>query len=402
MNRAQGHSVGFPSGRIPAHDRPGLTYRWPLVLVAFCLFMGAVPQARATDSNPVASEVSPDPAKVVEPFAQVKSEWDALEKKLADLVEQFREVPPEQREPLRKTYLELVEKSSSVLGRLRQSAIAEYRATGNDNKEVSRFLVALLNNDLKIDNYLAALELARLLLDQQHPEKSLLAKAGIAAFGANEFDLAEKYLKQAAEAEALEPADEALLAELPEIKTAWAREREIRSREKTADDLPRVKLTTNKGVLIVELFENEAPQTVANFISLVEKKYYDGLTFHRVLGGFMAQAGCPKGDGTGGPGYQIYCECARPDSRNHFAGTLSMAHEGKNSAGSQFSLTFRPAPELDDKHTAFGRVVEGMDVLPRLQRRDPQRGGDEADRILKAEILRKRDHKYEPTKVTKP
>jgi cyclophilin family peptidyl-prolyl cis-trans isomerase len=163
-----------------------------------------------------------------------------------------------------------------------------------------------------------------------------------------------------------------------------------------------VKLETNKGVMVIELFENEAPQTVGNFVSLVEGKKYDKLTFHRVLPGFMAQGGDPEGTGAGGPGYEIYCECYKPDYRRHFRGTLSMAHAGKDTGGSQFFLTFRPTTHLNGKHTAFGRVIEGMDVLAKLQRIDPERPSSvRPDTIVKAEVLRKRDHKYEPTKVVK-
>ena len=167
--------------------------------------------------------------------------------------------------------------------------------------------------------------------------------------------------------------------------------------EARANDLPRVKLETNKGDIVIELFENEAPNTTANFISLVEKKFYDGLSFHRVLPGFMAQGGDPKGNGSGGPGYSIACECYRPDYRKHFRGTLSMAHAGKDTGGSQFFLTFVPTTHLDGKHTAFGRVIEGMDVLAKLQRTEAGSQG-ETDHIEKATVLRKRNHPYEPVK----
>ncbi|NIP84610.1 MAG: peptidylprolyl isomerase [Planctomycetales bacterium] len=164
--------------------------------------------------------------------------------------------------------------------------------------------------------------------------------------------------------------------------------------------MPRVKLTTSQGDIVLELFENEAPQTVGNFVNLVEKKFYDGLSFHRVLPGFMAQGGCPQGDGRGGPGYQIPCECHQEGYRRHFRGSLSMAHAGRDTGGSQFFLTFVPTKHLDGKHTAFGRVIEGMDVLSRLHRRDPQDPHAPApDKILRAEVLRKRDHDYQPTIV---
>jgi cyclophilin family peptidyl-prolyl cis-trans isomerase len=162
-----------------------------------------------------------------------------------------------------------------------------------------------------------------------------------------------------------------------------------------------VKLSTNKGDIVPELFENEAPQSVANFLTLVKAGFYNGVSFHRVLHAFMAQGGDPKGDGTGGPGYSIHDECNQPNYRHHFRGSLSMAHTAvPDSGGSQFFLTFIPTGHLDGKHTVFGRVIEGMDVLGELQKRSPS--GDpqhEAalpppDKILKAEVLRDRGHEY--------
>jgi cyclophilin family peptidyl-prolyl cis-trans isomerase len=177
-----------------------------------------------------------------------------------------------------------------------------------------------------------------------------------------------------------------------------------RKAEAAADDLPRVRLSTSRGDVVVELFENEAPNTVANFISLVEKGFYDGTPFHRVIAGFMAQGGDPTGTGTGGPGYTIACEVDAPDARQHFRGTLSMAHAGRDTGGSQFFLTFRPTDHLDGKHTVFGRVIEGFDVLPKLMRTTDDQGrpvaGVQPDTIVKAEVLRKRNHPYVPE--TKP
>jgi cyclophilin family peptidyl-prolyl cis-trans isomerase len=156
-----------------------------------------------------------------------------------------------------------------------------------------------------------------------------------------------------------------------------------------------------KGQVVVELFENEAPNTVANFISLVEKHVYDGLTFHRVLPGFMAQGGDPAGDGTGGPGYHIADECKAQNHRDHFRGSLSMAHSSEpNSNGSQFFICFVPTTHLDGQHTVFGRVIEGMDVVDQIQRIDPAHSNAiRPDQILKAVVLRKRPHAYEPQKL---
>ncbi|MBU4272461.1 MAG: peptidylprolyl isomerase [Planctomycetes bacterium] len=164
--------------------------------------------------------------------------------------------------------------------------------------------------------------------------------------------------------------------------------------------MPRVLLKTSKGDILIELFENEAPNAAANFISLVENGFYDGLTFHRVLPGFMAQGGDPRGNGSGGPGYSIACECYKPNHRLHFRGSLSMAHAGRDTGGSQFFLTFVPAPQLDGKHTVFGRVIGEMDVLSNIQRRNPDdKEAPPPDKIIEAKVIRKRPHEYKPEKM---
>jgi cyclophilin family peptidyl-prolyl cis-trans isomerase len=183
---------------------------------------------------------------------------------------------------------------------------------------------------------------------------------------------------------------------MDEYEDLWAKESAIRAEEAKADDLPRVKLTTNKGEITLELFENQAPQTVANFLTLVKQGFYNGSPFHRVLPGFMAQGGAKDDEGQGGPGYSIACECYRPDYRRHFRGTLSMAHAGRDTGSSQFFLTFVPTPHLNGRHTAFGRVIEGMEVLGDIQRRSPQhqQNAPAADKIIKAEVIRERPHEY--------
>ncbi|MCD4765713.1 MAG: peptidylprolyl isomerase, partial [Methanosarcinales archaeon] len=112
-------------------------------------------------------------------------------------------------------------------------------------------------------------------------------------------------------------------------------------------------IETDKGNIVLELFESDAPNTVANFVKLINKGYYNGLKFHRVIPNFMVQGGCPVGNGTGGPGYTIKCEI---NPKKHLAGTLSMAHAGKDTGGSQFFITHSPQPHLDGVHTVFGQV----------------------------------------------
>ena len=121
----------------------------------------------------------------------------------------------------------------------------------------------------------------------------------------------------------------------------------------------------------IEFFEKDAPNTVKNFIDLANDGYYDGLTFHRVIPNFVIQGGCPKGDGTGGPGYLIDCELDG-ENQYHDRGVLSMAHAGRNTGGSQFFICHNRdnVAHLDRNHTVFGKVVEGLDVIDQIREDD--------------------------------
>jgi len=128
------------------------------------------------------------------------------------------------------------------------------------------------------------------------------------------------------------------------------------------------KITMETGAeIVIDLFEEDAPNTVANFETLANKGFYNGLIFHRVIPGFMAQGGCPTGTGTGGPGYQIDCEI---NKNKHVRGTLAMAHAGRNTGGSQFYICYGPQPHLDGQHTTFGVVVSGMENVDAIKGRD--------------------------------
>lgn len=141
------------------------------------------------------------------------------------------------------------------------------------------------------------------------------------------------------------------------------------------EDLERVnaKIETTLGDFTIELFAKECPETVWNFINLAEGRqecvkegnYYDGLVFHRVINGFMIQGGCPEGTGRGGPGYRFEDECTS-QLRHSAEGMLSMANAGPGTNGSQFFITLAPTPHLDGRHTVFGRVTEGLDVIKKI------------------------------------
>uniref|UniRef100_UPI0040485627 peptidylprolyl isomerase n=2 Tax=Roseivirga sp. TaxID=1964215 RepID=UPI0040485627 len=130
-------------------------------------------------------------------------------------------------------------------------------------------------------------------------------------------------------------------------------------------------IQTEKGVMKVEFFEKDAPNTVKNFTDLAKKGFYDGLTFHRVIPNFVIQGGCPNGIGNGGPGYKIDCEL-NGDNQYHDRGVLSMAHAGRNTGGSQFFVCHSRdnTAHLDRNHTCFGKVVEGLDVIDQIKQGD--------------------------------
>lgn len=136
-------------------------------------------------------------------------------------------------------------------------------------------------------------------------------------------------------------------------------------------------IETAKGTLVLELFEDDAPNTVANFVKLANDGFYNGLTFHRVIPNFVIQGGCPKGDGTGGPGYKIKCELDGV-KQYHDRGVISMAHAGRDTGGSQFFICHSRTntAHLDRNHTVFGKVIENVDVI------DAIRQGDKMIKVL--------------------
>lgn len=143
--------------------------------------------------------------------------------------------------------------------------------------------------------------------------------------------------------------------------------------------MKKAKMTTDKGEMMIEFYEKDAPKTVENFVKLSNDGFYNGLTFHRVIPDFVIQGGCPDGTGAGGPGYSIDCEL-NGDNQYHDRGVLSMAHAGRNTGGSQFFICHsrKNTSHLDRNHTCFGKVVEGLDVIDAIKM---------GDKIQKIEII---------------
>lgn len=363
-------------------------------------------------------------------YTQLRGEW----KQILQTIEQTQAslgpitgdgATGDERAAVERQLGELHRQAGSLLDRIVAAALQVHQADSHNYPKVNSMLVALAQffvvGDYAGDGgdqYEKALPITQALLatGMANDTPELWLWGGVSAFATGEHALAKEYFVQAENAGLLgnrppsrnrnDPRNRAwrlgksFAGIVDTYGDIWQQEQKIRAAEAKADDLPRVLFTTAKGDIVIELFENEAPQAVANFITLVKKGFYDGLTFHRVLPGFMAQGGCPEGTGTGGPGYNIRCECYQPNARKHFRGSLSMAHAGRDTGGSQFFLTFVPTDFLNGRHTVFGRVIEGIEVASAIRRRDPQSPhAAQADKIIKAEVLRDRGHEYKFEKL---
>jgi cyclophilin family peptidyl-prolyl cis-trans isomerase len=325
------------------------------------------------------------PAEVVA-FNKILDQFRTIPVELKNLQQQAQTADASQLAELQEKFTILLKTGEELQTQLLPAAEKAFAAMPSGEQMHTKVLVDHVEHYMRAGNLAEASRIVKLLVDGKVDDPALLANAAIVSLGMNDTQTAAERLKAA-----VAKAD----PDLKELNDKILREIEFRTAEAAANDLPRVKLETSKGTIVIELYENEAPNTVANFISLVEKGFYNGLKFHRVIESFMAQGGCPQGTGGGGPGYNIPCECYEAKHREHFCGTLSMAHAGRDTGGSQFFLTFGPTEHLDGKHTAFGRVIEGMDVLGKLNRTEPV-PAKTLDVIEKATVVRKREHAYTP------
>lgn len=341
-------------------------------------------------------------------FARVFEQWKGMLADLSSLKVEYRASDARRRTEIEKQWKESIDKATAMQEQLIRTAQQAFVEAPNADPKVTDLLLGVLTDWNQRDDYEPMFTLGKLLMDNKCQDKQVAMLAGIAAFGVNDFDAAESWFAQAKPyIDSGKRGDKAIQAaamdmdNIPYYKEAWAKEKQIREAEAKADNSPRVLLKTSKGDIELELFENEAPNSVANFISLIEKGFYNGLTFHRVLPGFMAQGGCPKGDGTGDDGYKIAAEFTRPNHRLHFRGSLAMARsQSPDSAGTQFYLMFAPNKSLDGGYTVFGRIIRGYDVLAKLKRRDPENPDSSSpDKIVEAKVVRKRPHEYVPKKV---
>jgi cyclophilin family peptidyl-prolyl cis-trans isomerase len=411
-----------------------------IALVTICL-ASTNASALAEEKKPPAPAISAAQAKAT--FDSKFDDWKAAIRNIEKLQSDFQTADDANREKLNAELAAHVAHAQSLVNSMVEAAEAAYRVAPNTDPKVTDFLGAVARHytigkqigppfpshrkpdDIYYpidggDQYERAMPIIKVLIDGHASDKELFVWGFICAYMTNDYDLARTYLEKVKQTRALndlslraqrgDRADpqaglmktvmrtvETCITNLDEYQELWKKESAIRQAEKKADNLPRVKLTTTKGEITLELFENEAPQTVANFLTLVKQGFYNGSPFHRVLPEFMAQGGSKDDKGVGGPGYNIRDEFERPDFRRHFRGSLSLANTGQPETGdSQFFLTFVATPHLNGRHTVFGRVIDGLEVLGDLQRRSPDHDPNppKADSILKAEVVRDRGHEY--------
>ena len=326
----------------------------------------------------------------------------AIFEQLQDLRKKFESAATsDEKRTVRDQYVDLIrEFEISVYPEMLELAAKIYAKDETDLDAGEIVLKEAFNNN----DFDRSAEISSKLLAADRKTKDVVSMGAVSQFALHNFEQASAIFAEAQKINRLDLRYETYIDSAKKYQELWKTEQELRAKEGDLEGdaaLPRIEFDTTKGKIVFELFEDHAPNTVANTISLVEGGKYDGIGFHRVINGFMAQGGDPNtldddpsNDGYGGPGYSIKCECFEEGTRMHFRGSLSMAHSGQDTGGSQFFITHLPTDWLNARtepekggHTVFGRVIDGMKVAASLKR---------GDKITKATVLRKRPHEYKP------
>ncbi len=274
---------------------------------------------------------------------------------------------------------------------------------------IGETLCEMLLSDVELDRTDGWLEAAKAIVNSMKFEREdLLRAAGLIAYASSDFDFTDECMARVQKFHP-EEVQSQFMAEIHGVRGKWTRELEIRQREAEKNDNPRVEFITSKGKIVMELYEDSAPETVKSFIYLVEHGFFNRKSFFRVEKHICAQTGCDKGNGTGDAGYVIPSEVDNPNRRDHFRGSMAMALGTDSKTGqvlpdtgsSQFYFSFLPMPQLDGKHTVFGRIVEGQETMNffrvmNLGEEAQRKEGKEPDVIISSRVVRKRDTVYTP------
>jgi len=432
----------MPIRRFPPRCLPScfavLQAAFPAVVIAVVLSATTVAQEVAPSDVPPSSAVPsdqlPDEPSAEEAAASAEQALapppplTAAEQQLADHFDAQRAQWVQtltQMRAIQIRYSNGVERSEENLqqyGELRDRGRIELRelfdraeamfAARRDHFDAASLLATVLDYRMGNSTYEDSYQAAKMLLEAEVTLPFLYIMAARTAFLEGQFDEVVPYYQTFVDehgADKLEPIDHRLSSIIDVYRPWWEEELERRAAE--ADDLPRVLLETTRGPVVIELFEDAAPNTVANFIQLVESGFYDGHDFYQVIDDLLAMTGDPHGDGSGTSGRYIPDEHDRPQRRRIFRGSVFMAKVPvapdsgdfvPNTASSQFVIALMPILPKELSQTVFGRVIEGMDVIGSFQRVDPQEKKEDQiqlppDRIVTARVLRKRDHDYPVT-----
>jgi cyclophilin family peptidyl-prolyl cis-trans isomerase len=366
--------------------------------VIACCFAGATAQ-----DTPVTATAADWPA-LIKQRAEIFMRLQEIQRAFQEVRAGQRPADPAEIEKLRKEGEQLVTTLQKEVFPKMYAAAGELLKQETLDDATADVIAELAYGSFQQNRFQEAVQLADAVVARNPKNAKAANVSGVVHFALQDFEGAVATLERARTEDLLIPDLGGQYLEVAQkYVDFWRKEQEIRAAEAAAQgdaQLPRVAIKTSRGDILLELFENEAPNTVANFVSLVESGFYNGTKFHRVIPAFMAQGGDPntkegaQGEPeSGGPGYTIECECYRPDFRRHFAGSLSMAHTAdKDTGGSQFFITHVPTFHLDEPfapapHTVFGRVVEGMDVALAIKI---------GDVLQSATVVRKRNHEYKP------
>jgi cyclophilin family peptidyl-prolyl cis-trans isomerase len=387
--------------------------RWGAVLGFLFIFEAAVTTTSSAQDSPTttASEEKPTNGTSVSENSALESAKKAMRehlKKIGKTITLFRLNEDENVDAeLQKEYQQLLIDGRPIALELQRQLILDARKTiGDEKTEKTNFIYDLFMENSDFDRYEHNWELAQYLIEVGFEDKKreIYAVLGRNALALNDFETARKFYEKAVAIQVFPEVEQKTGVVLMDAAKKWPAEEAARKQDAEKGDLPRVEFETTKGKFVIELFEDEAPNTVGNFIHLVEKGFYNNLLFHRVEKHLVVQTGCPNQDGTGGPGYSILGENGRPNSRNHFRGSVGMALAGDDadSGGSQFYICLVPVNFLDGRFTVFGRIVEGMDTVENINRVNLSEKEEEGEpklvpeQVLNAKVLRKRSHEYVP------
>ncbi len=370
---------------------------WRSVCLALLGLLAAGQGGRADETPP--PPAAPQRTAANQRFHDALDSWRQAGAKLRQVLEEPAD--PKKVDERLAAIEQATDESNEKLELLWDEALKAFRADSQD-REVAEFIPYMAGRLAAADRLERALEGVLLVAEKVPAEASLYQLIVDCAVNVGDVATARKFLRRGIDEKVFPPGDPEAFDRLDAFEKLLAEEAQHRLDDEQGEGLPRVRIVTTAGDLVVELFENDAPNAVANFLYLVDHDYYDSLPFFRVLPGFGATVGCPQGDGSGGAGYEIVRDTA--GRRLPLRGTLCMLGTEKAVHGSQFFINFRNsnAEKLLEKTEVFGRIVDGLDVACRLTKAEPRTPNPDAppDRILEIQVLRKREHEYFPETTT--